>query len=106
MMSMLTLLGLSLASPQSRRTGHDKVFVLEVDREVEAPFVCEAKLPPMFDVERKIVTSVRASPYVTRNASKAAWVLVAIQPILYQYCAKKSNSSPGGRARSERVRSL
>jgi len=38
MMSMLTLLGLSLASPQSRRTGHDKVFVLEVDREVEAPF--------------------------------------------------------------------
>ena len=46
---MLTLLGLSLASPQSRRTGHDKVFVLEVDREVEAPFVCEAKLPPMFD---------------------------------------------------------
>jgi hypothetical protein len=94
MMSMLTLLGLSLASPQSRRTGHDKVFVLEVDREVEAPFVCEAKLPPMFNVERNIVTSVRASPYVTRNASKAAWVLVAIQPILYQYCAKiKSNSS-------------
>ena len=80
------------APHNGRLTRHNKVFVLEVDGEVEAPFVCEAKLPPMFNVEREIVASLRASPYVTRNASEATWVLVAIQPILYQYCAKNSTS--------------
>lgn len=79
---------LIIASFLSPTLAASKVFVLEIDREVEAPFVCEAKLPSMFHVEREIITSVRASPYITHNASEAAWVLVAIQPILYQYCAK------------------
>jgi len=92
-MKLCTLIG-SLAAvfradASALTSGPDsKVFVLEVDRDVESPFVCDAQLPAMFRVEREIVASLRASPYVTRNASEATWVLVAIQPIRYQYCAK------------------
>ena len=81
-MKLCTLIG-SLAAvfradASALTSGPDsKVFVLEVDRDVESPFVCDAQLPAMFRVEREIVASLRASPYVTRNASEATWVLVA-----------------------------
>ena len=67
-MKLCTLIG-SLAAvfradASALTSGPDsKVFVLEVDRDVESPFVCDAQLPAMFRVEREIVASLRASPF-------------------------------------------
>lgn len=73
--------------------GGPKVFVLKVDPAIEAPYVCDVRTPSMFHVEHKIVESLRASPYITQNASEARWVLIAIRPILYQYCFKGRNQT-------------